>query len=152
MAIARKPNRKPKPPIDEAAVDAFIAGAAKPEAAPIAAKLDELGWTLTEIWLTHHHPDHIGMAGWLMERFGAELWMSRTAWLMARMLILGEGGSKDPKEARVKYQQACDGGDMNGCYGLALAWEKGLGGKKSKKEGAALRQKACEGGMQAACK
>ncbi|HBR36979.1 MAG TPA: hydroxyacylglutathione hydrolase [Sulfitobacter pontiacus] len=30
-----------------------------PEAAPIAAKLDELGWTLTEIWLTHHHPDHI---------------------------------------------------------------------------------------------
>ena len=30
-----------------------------PEAAPITAKLDELGWTLTEIWLTHHHPDHI---------------------------------------------------------------------------------------------
>ena len=30
-----------------------------PEAAPITAKLDELGWMLTEIWLTHHHPDHI---------------------------------------------------------------------------------------------
>ena len=30
-----------------------------PEAAPIDAKLDELGWTLTEIWLTHHHPDRI---------------------------------------------------------------------------------------------
>jgi hydroxyacylglutathione hydrolase len=30
-----------------------------PEAAPITAKLDELGWTLTEIWLTHHHPYHI---------------------------------------------------------------------------------------------
>lgn len=30
-----------------------------PEAAPIAAKLDELGWALSEIWLTHHHPDHI---------------------------------------------------------------------------------------------
>jgi hydroxyacylglutathione hydrolase len=30
-----------------------------PEAAPISAKLDELGWTLTQIWLTHHHPDHI---------------------------------------------------------------------------------------------
>ena len=43
MAIARKPNRKPKPPIDEAAVDAFIAGAAKPEAAPIAAEADEAG-------------------------------------------------------------------------------------------------------------
>ena len=43
MAIARKPNRKPKPPIDEAAVDAFIAGAAKPEAAPIAAAAAEAG-------------------------------------------------------------------------------------------------------------
>ncbi|MBB6193790.1 hypothetical protein FHS51_004048 [Sphingobium wenxiniae] len=41
MAIARKPNSKPKPPMDEAAADAFIAGAAKPEAAPIAA--DEAG-------------------------------------------------------------------------------------------------------------
>ncbi len=30
-----------------------------PEAAPISAKLNELGWTLTDIWLTHHHPDHI---------------------------------------------------------------------------------------------
>ena len=30
-----------------------------PEAGPIAAKLKDLGWTLTQIWLTHHHPDHI---------------------------------------------------------------------------------------------
>jgi hydroxyacylglutathione hydrolase len=30
-----------------------------PEAAPISAKLSELGWTLTDIWLTHHHDDHI---------------------------------------------------------------------------------------------
>lgn len=37
MAIARKPNSKPRPPVDDAAADAFIAGAAKPEAAPIAA-------------------------------------------------------------------------------------------------------------------
>ncbi|MBF5092253.1 hypothetical protein F1640_20195 [Novosphingobium sp. NBM11] len=41
MAIARKPNSKPKPPVDDAAADAFIAGAAKPEAAPIAAEAGE---------------------------------------------------------------------------------------------------------------
>lgn len=35
---------------------------------------------------THHHPDHIGLAGWFMDRFDADLWISRTAWLMARML------------------------------------------------------------------
>ncbi len=37
---------------------------------------------------THHHPDHIGMAGWLMERVNATLWTSQTSWLMARMFIL----------------------------------------------------------------
>jgi glyoxylase-like metal-dependent hydrolase (beta-lactamase superfamily II) len=36
---------------------------------------------------THHHPDHIGLAGWFIER-GAELATTRTAWLYARMLTL----------------------------------------------------------------
>ncbi|MGR3540115.1 MAG: hydroxyacylglutathione hydrolase [Hasllibacter sp.] len=30
-----------------------------PEAEPILAALDERGWSLSEVWLTHHHPDHI---------------------------------------------------------------------------------------------
>ncbi|KPQ06028.1 MAG: Zn-dependent hydrolase [Rhodobacteraceae bacterium HLUCCA12] len=37
---------------------------------------------------THHHPDHIGLAGWFQSDHGAELWTSRTAWLFARMLVL----------------------------------------------------------------
>ena len=45
------------------------------------------GKPVGRVLLTHHHPDHIGMAGWLIGQ-GAELWMSRTAYLMARMLIL----------------------------------------------------------------
>ncbi|MFK7940418.1 MAG: MBL fold metallo-hydrolase [Roseovarius sp.] len=48
------------------------------------------GMPVSRVILTHHHPDHVGMAGWLMERFGAELLTTRTAWLMARMLILDE--------------------------------------------------------------
>ncbi|MBE2277941.1 MAG: MBL fold metallo-hydrolase [Rhodobacteraceae bacterium] len=36
---------------------------------------------------THHHPDHIGLAGWFQDR-GAELLMTQTAWLYARMLVL----------------------------------------------------------------
>lgn len=39
---------------------------------------------------THHHPDHIGLAGWFMAEQGADLSMSRTAWLTARMLVLDE--------------------------------------------------------------
>ena len=30
-----------------------------PEAGPILRALAERGWTLTEIWLTHHHDDHV---------------------------------------------------------------------------------------------
>ncbi|MEI4232474.1 MBL fold metallo-hydrolase [Roseovarius sp. D22-M7] len=43
---------------------------------------------IARVIATHHHPDHVGMAGWIMDRFGAGLWASRTSWLMARMLIL----------------------------------------------------------------
>src|SRR3546814_18943717 len=43
MAIARKPNSKPKSPMDEAAADAFIAGADKPKAEPIATEADQAG-------------------------------------------------------------------------------------------------------------
>jgi len=35
---------------------------------------------------THFHPDHMGLASWLCERTGAQLWTSRTEWLMGRML------------------------------------------------------------------
>ena len=31
-----------------------------PEAAPIQAELTARGWTLDDITITHHHPDHIG--------------------------------------------------------------------------------------------
>ncbi len=39
---------------------------------------------------THHHPDHIGLAGWFQRDHGAELVTTRTAWLFARMLLLDE--------------------------------------------------------------
>ena len=48
------------------------------------------GKPVARVILTHHHPDHVGMAGWFMARFGAELVATRTSWLMARMLILDE--------------------------------------------------------------
>lgn len=46
------------------------------------------GRPIRRILLTHHHPDHVGSAGWLKSEFGAEIWATRTAWLMARMLTL----------------------------------------------------------------
>lgn len=44
------------------------------------------GKTVTRVIVTHFHPDHVGLAGWLAERFGVRLWMTRGEWLFARML------------------------------------------------------------------
>ena len=46
------------------------------------------GKNVSRVIVTHHHPDHIGMAGWLQTECGAELLTTRTSWLLARMLTL----------------------------------------------------------------
>jgi glyoxylase-like metal-dependent hydrolase (beta-lactamase superfamily II) len=38
------------------------------------------GRPITRLICTHYHPDHIGLAGWLTERLGIELWATETEW------------------------------------------------------------------------
>ncbi|MGD1881243.1 MAG: MBL fold metallo-hydrolase [Paracoccaceae bacterium] len=46
------------------------------------------GKSVKRVIVTHHHPDHIGLAGWFQTDYGAELLTTRTTWLMGRMLTL----------------------------------------------------------------
>jgi len=46
------------------------------------------GKPVARVLVTHHHPDHVGLAGWFQTDHGAELIATRTAWLFARMLQL----------------------------------------------------------------
>lgn len=55
------------------------------------------GKPIARVVVTHHHPDHIGLAGWLQSDHGAELVTTRTAWLMARMLTLDEQPVPSPE-------------------------------------------------------
>ncbi|MGI9370667.1 MAG: MBL fold metallo-hydrolase [Ruegeria sp.] len=47
-----------------------------------------VGKPVNRVVVTHHHPDHVGNAGWFQSEHGAELVTSRTAWLFSRMLTL----------------------------------------------------------------
>lgn len=46
------------------------------------------GRPVNRVIVTHHHPDHVGLAGWFQSKHGADLVTTRTAWLFARMLTL----------------------------------------------------------------
>ena len=45
------------------------------------------GKPVKRVICTHLHPDHVGLAGWLTERFDCELWMSREEFLMCRAMV-----------------------------------------------------------------
>ena len=47
------------------------------------------GKPVTRLIVTHHHPDHVGLAGWFQDQ-GVDLIIPRTAWLYARMMTLDD--------------------------------------------------------------
>lgn len=63
------------------------------------------GRRLVRIIATHFHPDHLGLAGWLAERFGIPLWMTRGEWLFARMLM-SDVRDAPPREALAHWRGA----------------------------------------------
>jgi glyoxylase-like metal-dependent hydrolase (beta-lactamase superfamily II) len=50
------------------------------------------GLPILRIIVTHMHPDHVGLAHWLCERWGVALWMSGTDYNVARMACLPSSG------------------------------------------------------------
>jgi glyoxylase-like metal-dependent hydrolase (beta-lactamase superfamily II) len=49
------------------------------------------GRPVTRVLCTHMHPDHIGLAGWLCERFDAPLLMTQLEYVTGRMLVSDTG-------------------------------------------------------------
>ena len=63
------------------------------------------GAPVRRVLLTHHHPDHVGLAGWFKSVHGSEIWAPRTVWLLARMLTLDVQDRHSP-EALEFYRAA----------------------------------------------
>ena len=63
------------------------------------------GRPITRVIVTHMHPDHIGLAGWITRKFDCRLWMSRLEYVSCRML-LGDTGREAPPEAIKFYREA----------------------------------------------
>jgi len=63
------------------------------------------GAPVTRVLVTHLHPDHIGMAGWLTRKFDCRLWMTRLEYLQCRMLV-EDTGRQAPEDAIRFYRAA----------------------------------------------
>ena len=55
------------------------------------------GQPVVRVLVTHFHPDHMGNAEWLTQRFGVELWCPQAEWLMAQLAWQGMGGNDSAK-------------------------------------------------------
>ena len=60
---------------------------------------------ITRVIVTHLHPDHVGCAGWLCERFDINLHMTRDEYLLCRVLV-SDTGLPAPEAGRRFYHAA----------------------------------------------
>jgi glyoxylase-like metal-dependent hydrolase (beta-lactamase superfamily II) len=50
---------------------------------------------ITKVIVTHMHPDHIGMAGYLVDKFRVPMYMSQAEYFTARSISAGACGASD---------------------------------------------------------
>ncbi len=63
------------------------------------------GKPVTRVICTHMHPDHVGMAGWILRKFpGARLWMTRLEYITCRMLSADTG--REAPDDGVRFYKA----------------------------------------------
>lgn len=62
------------------------------------------GLAVTRVIVTHMHPDHVGLAGWLCEKWQVPLFMSMTDYMLSRLWTMnGEAGAGTGGEMAVMH-------------------------------------------------
>ncbi|MEO0971843.1 MAG: MBL fold metallo-hydrolase, partial [Pseudomonadota bacterium] len=78
-----------------------------PQTRELWAQIDEgplAGKPVASVLCTHMHPDHMGLAGWLCERHGVSLHMTRGEYLYGRVLCQDAPGA--PPESAIEFYRA----------------------------------------------
>ncbi len=65
------------------------------------------GRPINRIIVTHFHSDHAGLAGWLVDRFGSQLWMSALEWERTQLLAGGPAPSWSKDVLSFFHQAGC---------------------------------------------
>lgn len=76
--------------------------------------------TVTRVIVTHMHPDHLGLAGWLTRKFGVRLWMTRGEFLTARLLVAD--ARPEPPEDMVAIWRGAGWDDAQIAAASAKGW------------------------------
>ncbi len=63
------------------------------------------GQPVSRVIVTHLHPDHSGLAGWMCRKFGAPLLMTRDEYFLCR-LMAADTGNPAPREGIEFYERA----------------------------------------------
>ena len=70
------------------------------------------GRPVKRLIVTHFHPDHMGLAGWLTDKFGIEMWTTQTEWETASTLYYSEHSEELVDIARKFYHAAGFSADL----------------------------------------
>ena len=72
------------------------------------------GRPVTRVIVTHYHPDHIGLADWLVQRWQTPLWVTEKEWLSARVMSHGAEDFAPMRRsfARRARDNGCPSGDF----------------------------------------
>lgn len=63
------------------------------------------GAPVTRVFVTHMHPDHVGLAGWIARKHACRLWMSRLEYMTCRVLA-ADTGREAPEDGLRFYRAA----------------------------------------------
>jgi glyoxylase-like metal-dependent hydrolase (beta-lactamase superfamily II) len=100
-----------------------------------------LSWMdVRDIVVTHHHPDHYGLAGWLQSQSGCKVWMTERAHTEALLMwgdgfgdVAGNDAGNDKDNGNDKYNGNDNGKDINDFlpvyfsrHGMTDEWSNGI--------------------------